>query len=410
MKNLFFYPHHSGVVCSNSNSTIPVVSFAPKMTGSLANLKSNLHVCTPNPGNLIHSESPSRIFNCDFNNSSKGNLSALIKKFENINEAASFIDSQYDALILSFANDIRVGWQSPDHLLFAELFYQLNVKIFIFGLGMQDEISGGLEALTENMQEFLKSVKENAVFVGVRGESTGKWLKQQGIDNCVVLGCPSIFRSPSNILSAIKKSRKRALNNVVTAGYIHSKVRHKPLQKLLTREDINCSYIFQNDLFSVFNNEIYNEDLNFYNFDTQTVNHDYVSKRLQKIHGNEQPFERYCYFTNTYSWFMFNSMSDLFIGDRLHAAISALLSGVPSILIYSDLRVKEIADFYSIPSISLDMLESYSLEEILMDKFSEEALEKFEKTYKNRLFDFYEICSRHGLEFIMDQEIKSLAN
>lgn len=408
MKKIFFYPHHSGVVCSKSKELIPVVSFTPKITGSLSNLKNNLHVCTPNPGNLIHSESPSRIFDCNFDESSKGNLTRLIKQFDNIKGAANYINTNYQCMVLSFANDLRVNWESPDHKLFAELFYLLEIKIFIFGLGMQDEIVGGFERLSSNLHDFVCSIRDNAEFVGVRGESTGRWLIENGFKNSIVLGCPSIFRKPKNVLRAIDKSADKVYKNIMTAGYIHSRPRHLALYSLFNREDINSSYIFQNDLFSVFNKDNISEDLSFYDVETQTVNLGLVKSRLKEIHKVEQPFKRYCFFTNTNSWFMYNSMQDLFIGDRLHAAISALLSGIPTILIYSDLRVKEIAEFYAIPSISIEEIEDSTIEIIIEEKFNKDALDKFKSTYLNRLKDFYNVCSSHGLNFIMDEEINEL--
>jgi len=409
MNRIFFYPHHSGVVCSKSKAELPVVSFSPQLDGSLSNLKSNIHVCTPNPGNLIHSESPARVFKCNINQSNKGNLSAVIKQFNSVPEAAIFFNNNYDCLVLSFANDIRVNWQTDDHRRFSELIKLLEIKVFIFGLGMQEPIDGGLEMLEPNIIELLNTLNSKAEFIGVRGYETEKWLNENKINNAIALGCPSMYREPKNILKAIKKSRGLMPKRVISAGYAHSKPRHKLLYDFLSRSTYErADYIFQNDLFAVFNDVVLYDKSGFYNSAVQEVDFSIVKSRLDKLHQNIQPFSKYYFFTNSNSWFQCNSFYDIFIGDRLHAAIASLLSGTPAILTFSDIRVKEIADFYGIPNCNVEELASHNLKSIVEKYFSIEKLDNFRIKYIENLESFHKICSEKNLKFIEDNTINEI--
>ena len=409
MNKMFFYPHHSGVVCTLNNKNIPFVPFSPQLDGSFESIKNNLHVCTPNPGNLIHSESPSRIFKCDISSSSKGNLAAVIKSFNNVEEAAKFFEANYDALILSFANDIRIDWETNDHILFASLIEIINIKVFAFGLGLQQEIDGGLEKLKPGIIRLLNALNEKSSIFGVRGFTTEKWLRENGIKKAVALGCPSMYRNPRNILTAIDSSINLKATNILTAGYAHSKERHSALCDFFLRSDSpQVSYIFQNDLFAVFNDAVIDDKYSFFDSSSYRVERSLTNKRLYEIHKKEQPFKDYYFFMNSFSWFQCNSMHDLFIGDRLHAAICALLAGTPAVLLYEDIRVKEIADFYGIPSLSVDELKEHDLSSLKSKYLNDRRASIFRERYLKRLNNFFNICEEHGLSFIEESVISEL--
>lgn len=407
LKRIVFYPHHSGVVPATGRDGTPIVSFFPDFDGTLRSVKRNISAYTPNPGNLIHSESPSRIFAFDKELSSKVNLSRLIAAKGGVSPTAEFMNENYDSLVLSFANDIRRDWGKEDHQLIAELLSLLNINVSIFGLGLQAPIEGDLNELTPQLRELLLSAERYATFIGVRGKQTEDWLRSNGVSKAIALGCPSMYRHPRNVLAAINKARDFRVDMIATAGYAHSPKRHGYLNRLFSGRR-NVAYIFQNDLYSVFNTEEHLNEANVFDAATNRLSQEFVSKRLHEIHKEPAPFSEYFYFTNSASWFQFSSRCDLFIGDRLHASIAALLSGTPAILLYEDARVKELADFYGIPSLKLNEADKYTPESLCELLFAPERLDNFALIYTKRLRRFHNFCRRHGFGFLNEAEISQL--
>ena len=99
-------------------------------------------------------------------------------------------------------------------------------------------------------------------------------------------------------------------------------------------------------------------------------------------------------FPNRYKlWFDIIGAHDFVIGARLHGCIAALIQGVPAVLVPRDLRMMELADFYNIPTASIEDIQKKSIEQI----FDEIDFSNFKKTHKDRYKNYYAFLEKNKL-------------
>lgn len=74
---------------------------------------------------------------------------------------------------------------------------------------------------------------------------------------------------------------------------------------------------------------------------------------------------KYRLFRNTKPWYEFNrECVDYTFGTRFYVNMASVLSGVPALWLTHDARTQELTEFFNLPSIDLDAINSMSLSQI----------------------------------------------
>ncbi|MCX2794490.1 Polysaccharide pyruvyl transferase [Microbulbifer thermotolerans] len=405
---ILFYPYHIGA--GNSKNPLPIAAGCPQNPArNLRELKSELRTCTHNVGNIIHVEAPSRSLQYDKFNSCFTFFSELYEQYNgDIVAIAKEVSKKYDAVVISEANVIRFHGRNKVESeantkrlsIIADILNELTVPFYVMGVGVQTKTPPILEDFDKNIVKFLKVCESKAALFAVRGRASRDWLRAAGINNVVVLGCPSMFVYPENILAIEAPKKKLSVDlSIVTAGYLrdltfkYDRCRSQVILNLSKLGSVH--YVFQDDIYQ--NDEI-DDSLPIYNEASGAVNKEYVDRYLLSKGFCAPEFVSYRHFRNSNAWRQFLSSQDLYFGDRLHCGIASMQASVPSILIYDDLRVEEIVSLFSIPSISLGELKrDFNFDEIITEKLSRSSLEGFKENYVERYSYYVNSLRKVGL-------------
>ena len=400
----FFHPANPGYP-----SSVAKISFKTGLPfqaiDTLRQLRSQISATSANVGNVIHNEAIPKAFKFDAAPSAMGGIEHFfrVECHSRNSEFQSKLSQNFDAVFFSFANLIappigngRENIQKQQFARLSEIVRNINVPLFVFGVGMQERLESKDQVLPE-LLEFMLEVDKKAEIFGCRGNETKVFLQSIGCKNVRALGCPSLYVYPSRIQSI------RPLNNLskrrgVSAGYLDRKhfLGFQPDRMLsLSRisSSLNLSYVFQNDLFTLSELE---DTPSLYDDADNRCNPEIINSYIRSF-GYHLPITDYRFFRDARSWRQYASERDYFFGDRFHGGVVSLQTGRPALFIYNDVRVRELTEHFSLPSVSLANVISSDVLEIVENAFSKESIDKMQEIYHERLMEFFDVSREAGL-------------
>lgn len=289
---------------------------------------------------------------------------------------ADAINSTYDQYVLALADAFREDFM-PQLRAYTKLIRRLNIPVIVIGVGLRAPYDTKLEnkfIFDDVVKEFIVAVLEKSTIVGVRGQITADYLSKlgfrEGIDHQVI-GCPSMYAYGGELKIeglTLNKQSKITLN-------------------LSENSPKNCVDFVNNltDIFEeyVFIPQIYNEFLLSYggaSVSSSSIN--YPSTIKHKMYQDN----KVKYFHNLQPWLKFMGEIDFSIGTRLHGNVAATISGKPSVLITTDARTKELAEYHHLPSIPhYKINDSDSLVNLLKNIDLHSAEKQHPENFKNYL-------------------------
>jgi len=338
---------------------------------------------TDNKGNMIHGEAPTRMLEFDRSSSCYVSVQALVESGWDPQQISDELNRRFDLVVFSTANAIR---PNLDPGATAAVLDGLSIDFIVLGMGMQNPLPPNKDQLHPNLVQLLDVCNSKARIFGVRGLDTVNWLESVGFDHAKALGCPSMYVYPQNILNISSPDPAHA-TSAVTGGYINGRVpRSSAIIGLFKNFDVH--YVMQEEIAAWKQQGLITDACGIYNDATGELDRNFMNRILEDIHDESMPFTSYRWFQDPNAWRMFASHFDFYLGDRLHGGIASMQGGVPSILMTEDRRVTEIADFFSIPKITVSEAEQMSLMEVIAEKLSPASVETFKQTYYERLCEF----------------------
>ena len=363
---------------------IPRADGLPRVAGTGIDTALSLYEVTDNKGNMIHGEAPARIFQSDRHHSCYVSGKALIVDDGwSAERVAEELSARFDLVVYSTANAIRPNLDPGGT---ARMLDSLRCEFVVLGMGMQNALPPTTEGLHPNLISLLDVCNRKASVFGVRGLQTEAWLKSVGYGNAKALGCPSLYVYPSNILR-ISPPDPAHVGSALTGGYIYGRV---PRSTLLVElfEGYEAHYVMQEGMAILKANGLIDDEPDLYNDATGELRKDVIDTALEQVHRRKMPFASYRWFQDPNAWRHFASRCDISLGDRLHGGIVALQTGVPTILIAEDQRVSEVADFFSIPRISVREARDAALQEIVAQRLDRHGIAAMQGLYLQRFREF----------------------
>lgn len=218
----------------------------------------------------------------------------------------------------------------------------------------------------------IERISERCV-MGVRGEYTAEILRRYGIDNFMVIGCPSMYMDTAGLLTVgtEKKPVKR-----VSANF---EAFYKKLDK--PRTDF-LRYCAENEL----------------SFAEQTAAE--ISEKqienpllLKNVKGWLDKSSQIFFDVN--EWRSYIREFDFSMGARFHGNVIALWENVPALFLVSDSRTKELCEHFSLPRIDIS---EFDRSKPLEYYYELADYAEFHKNYPKRLAEWKEFLKVNGLE------------
>lgn len=240
-------------------------------------------------------------------------------------------------------------------------------------------ISVGLQAdeyktdykLHENTKKILAELSERSK-LAVRGVYTAEILNKHGIKNIEVVGCPSLYEAGYGF--KISKANTINKRDIVSNYRTLSNDLATPLHVK------NMEYLATNT------NHFIDQNRCYFSKEVMCGLSENINKNIIK--------ERKMFFVYN-DWLVFLSKHKFSLGARFHGNIMAILAGVPALFLLPDSRVREMTEYFELPTVNIQDFDT--------DKSIEYWYEKADYTDFNKNFDkkmdvFVEFCLNNGLE------------
>ena len=303
-----------------------------------------------------------------------------IDNFSDLNS----LNNEYDVCFMALATHVH-RWR--DISFFSDIAEKLDMKIIVLSLGIQDyeQVPSSMINLHPSILKLLNIASERSKLIGVRGHYTASILYRLGYKNVVPIGCPSLYWNMSEELEINKPTdftNPLVVYHRTIAPYGDDILKHIAIlgqdyeDELMFTNNLENDYVLK-DIIHTYYNKLKNKNLILDNIKNNGI------------------FPR-----NFESWFNVISKHDFVLGPRLHGCIAALIQGIPAVLIPRDIRVKEMSEFYSIPTVKFEELNRISISDI----YSRLDYSDFNRKYKCRYNNYIEFLNENEIEHILPSD------
>ena len=315
-------------------------------------------------------------------------LMGLISTISGTNCTVEYQDRHMDPEYINQNYDMCI---KPEANMFSEKFAhymdyhvkqysKISIPIHVIAVGAQaknyDELDDLAERIKPSAERFIESIDRTGGLFALRGRFTEALFKKLGYHKAYVTGCPSLFQlGPLNI----SKQQDVDRNMLLTAfnGNLH--LAYSLIKK-------NKGVYFDQ---SIFFDTLYGE----------TKCTDY-SKMLSKygLYGTRLLMDKKVQlFLDMPDW-MYYLKSNGFnfsIGTRIHGNIMPILSGIPALVVPPDARVREMCDFFDIPTISYKK----AIKGDLYDLYNQTDYSMFNTNFQKKLDYYINFLKKIGIEY-----------
>lgn len=346
-----------------------------------------------NIGNLIFSYSMMRTLMTE-----DTLIDTIMTTQEKTDEEIDFINSEYDCFVLPLANAFRVSFMKELKII-TNLVKKLTIPCIVVGVGIQAGVDENIEKEFEFDQvakEFVDAVLEKSNKIGVRGEITGRYLTKLGFkkeEDFTVIGCPSMYlhgaKLPELRVTEITKDSKISLNWRMGLPNKVNDFIQKSIQEMS-----NYQYVPQvlDEIRLMYYGVPFPEN-KYKNIPSM-----YPASMKHKFYMEDKAVS----FMNVKSWMEYLKTKDLSFGTRIHGNIVSILAGTPCLIVASDARVQELAEYHNIPHILYTNIDK---DTDLFDLCKETDFSKIYDGHKERFEHFVGFLNENGLDHIYKEQL-----
>lgn len=309
------------------------------------------------------------------------------------------LNSECDGFIIPLADAFRDSFV-PELKGLTKLVRELKCPSYVIGVGVsataEKKFADGHFGFEDEVRDFVNAVLEKSGVIGVRGEQTGRFLETLGFkegEHFMVIGCPSLytFGKRLEIRDTDKGFDCRAAFNMS----------HSPKGRdFLYREAKKFqNIIYVPQLMAELQTLYWGADFKDYlsGKECDPLDPTFPSSLSHPLYKED----RVRFFVNVNDWVDFMKTRDLVFGTRLHGNITATISGAPSILMTKDIRMRELAKFHGLTSVSTDELTNYK---DITELIAEADFHSPEKKQAENFENYLDFLHKNGLKTIYDDD------
>lgn len=313
------------------------------------------------------------------------NWFACSKTLVHTGSNTQWINDNCDCLIIPAANQVNENWDLVD---WASFLQKIRIPVFCVGLGAQaDNTNSVIHNLKPGTRDFLNILSDKCETIGVRGQFTKDVLKNIGIENAEIAGCPSILYNPNvkgetirKKLMSLKDESELYIN--IALSTLEPKVLPTERKLFELSKNSNHQILLQTNelLFDLMRNGINEANKSHTSWLAQIIRPDLSLGDFIRY------FQKHSVsYSDSRSWIDLAYKTHLCIGMRIHAAIAAILGGSLGICIVFDSRTEELCETTGIPFLRFDDFNNVNSLHELLDRvnFNSENFDvKWEKNYE----------------------------
>jgi len=319
----------------------------------------NLIAYPDNTGNILFLETiGNQIQNC-----------TPINIYHDLLERPERFMQNFDVLVLPMANMVSEEWSYGEILDILEA-YPISIVLISIGLQANDEDTLRTMNMSRDCKRLLDLARVRSQSIGVRGYKTAEYLRKQGY-SVDVIGCPSLF-GPAAPLRPLEN-----LSRIATHCTLHGTWRQSIRNLFEFSWKYAQGYVAQGELrLLVDRYDVTDEELETWIYDpnrlkaakARTFEYTYYADTNPTPDELRTWFRRNLnYFVDIDAWKAYLTTFDFVVGTRFHGSVMATLAGTPSLLLTTDLRVLELAEYHQLPHIPLTDIHEGTVPEELIE-------------------------------------------
>lgn len=280
----------------------------------------------------------------------------------------------------------------------------------ILGVGAQAVLeemvpSDNIKTLPPELVDWIIKISKRVNSIGVRGEFTGAVLKELGINNYDVIGCPSWYANGYSQQNIVKKDYNRNMKVAFATCWeaysdYHVRWHRALLDQMLLFSD--PKFVIQSEFnflpYLIANKNQLQSRICLSDKQLQE-SYNCIKKHFglsdTELLSNEKIMNMFEIFADIDTWSKFIKTRDVYFGFRIHGCIMAIKNGVPAICIVSDSRTYEMCELFKIPYVRVDQLQSNDLN---FEKIYNEAdFSKLNAAYPVLLKNYINYLEKNGI-------------
>lgn len=293
------------------------------------------------------------------------------------------INETYTAFVIPLADIFSHYWAAKVLPRYTELVNKLSIPCVVPCVGARD---GDTTSEDDTIvRRFVDAVLDKSAIVGVRGESTARYLSRLGYRDgrhFEVVGCPSMFMY-GQTLPQLNKPRLDSIRNV---AYGLNKRCSDELNEFIYRsanvfESSMCVFQYHGEFYDGF----INHRKSFAQYMSPCYAH--ICRQIYQSGMGIFPLNRK-------PWFEYLRTVDLQFGARIHGVMLGILAGTPSVLFPFERRTMELAEYHGLPIVDPSRIRSGSN---LCDFYEDIDFSRLQKSQDENFRRFKKFFAKNGI-------------
>jgi drug/metabolite transporter (DMT)-like permease len=302
------------------------------------------------------------------------------------------------ALVLATANALRLDEPSEESMSYIDWHKMVqgwDVPTILLGIGIQKEFSADFSPADLELFEFQRAQlqeierRQSRPAIAVRGNLTSIACENSDVSHCVVMGCPSLTISTLENLGATMDAKWKTTLKKLDNGETIKMALALPALSASMRHEGDKKRALHKTVMDLFVNLAKHHDAIVVIQDGSDLH--WLEKWPLLKHAHNVSFD------NAEQWFNLTSNVDLVLSGRIHGGMAGIASSAPTLVIPTDLRIRELVDAMLIPSLSAERINS-DMDVATLLRLANVDFKAFEANRRQRILQYIGILREADLE------------